>query len=281
MKKLKINDLEICIPTSNRSEVIKIHESLPKTWRSFVSFFIPEGQVKDYEDILVDWKFTEVPKKHKYIGCQRQWIMENVMSRYVVFFDDDLSFSWRDGELKLRKCDDIHMNFMLFAIYSHLKKVPVVSISPRFGNNRMEKDLDYNCRAHTAWAIDRELYMELGIKFDPIKPMVMEDFHVALCFLEKGYKNVRLFNFCFNPLIESNGEGGCSTWRTFEVHDVVTQWMSDNHPTFERVFKTSKTGWNGFPVNADGEKERWDARIGWKKAYKPKVNKNEGISKFL
>jgi hypothetical protein len=260
---------------------MKIQESLPKEWVNFITFYIPEGQVGDYADVLDGWHLVEVPKKHKYIGCQRQWIMENRECRYVVFFDDDLSFSWRDCELKLHKSGDDMMNSMLLAIYRHLKEVPVVSISPRFGNNRMEKDLDYNCRAHTAWAIDGELYDELGIKFDPIKPMVMEDFHVALCFLEQGYKNVRLFNYCFNPLIESNGEGGCSTWRTFKVHDVVTQWMSDNHPTFERVFKTSKTGWNGFPVNAEGEKTRWDARIGWKKAYRPKVDKNVGISKFL
>jgi hypothetical protein len=246
-----------------------------------VTFFIPEGQAVDYEDVLADWAFTEVPKKHKFIGCQRQWIMENREARFVVFFDDDLSFSWRDEDLKLHKCNDLHMDRMLTEIYHHLKEVPVVSISPRFGNNRMEKDLDYNCRAHTAWAIDGELYDELGIRFDPIAPMVMEDFHVALCFLEAGYKNVRLFNFAFNPLIESNGEGGCSTWRTFDVHDKVTQWMSDNHKTFERVFKTSKTGWNGFPENPHGEKMRWDARIGWKKAYAPKLDKNQGVSRFL
>jgi hypothetical protein len=207
--------------------------------------------------------------------------MENRTTRYIVFFDDDLSFSYRFEGTRLKVCESHHMNKMLVKMYDNLQEYGIVSISPRFGNNRMEKDSDENCRAHTAWALDGVIFDMVGCRFDPIKPMVMEDFHVTLCFLEHGWKNIRMFDYCFNPLIESNGEGGCSTWRTFEVHDKVTQWMSDNHPTFERVFKTSKTGWNGFPVNAKGERERWDGRIGWKKAYRPKVDADKGISKFL
>lgn len=277
------NDLHICIPTSNRSLAIGTHKSIPESWKPFTSFYIPRQQVVQYTRVLKGWHVVPVPKELRYIACQRQWIMENRPARFVLFLDDDLSFSWRDEKLKLHKCDADDMERMLAEIRKHLKQVPVVSISPRFGNNYCEKDFDYNCRAHTAWAIDGQLYDKLELCFNPLgnKPFVMEDFHIALRFLECGYKNVRLFNFAFNPLLESNAAGGCSSWRTFEVHDDVTKWMEKNHPAFTRVFKTSKTGWEGFPVNKDGERERWDANIQWKKAYRPKVDSSKGVMSFL
>lgn len=276
-------DLLICIPSSNRSHVISTHKSLPESWKDIVVFYVPRDQLTQYKKVLKGWNIIPFPDSKKYIACQRQWIMETLPVQFAFFMDDDLSFSWRDKELKLHKCKEKHMEAMLNEVRTFLKEVPVVSISPRFGNNYCEQDFDYNCRAHTAWAIDGLRYSELGIKFNPLgdTPFVMEDFHVALCFLEKGYKNVRLFNYAFNPLLESNAEGGCSTWRTFEVHDVVTQWMEKNHPSFTRVFKTSKTGWNGFPENEKGERMRWDAKIQWKQAYRPKVDKTKGVSRFL
>lgn len=275
-------DITICIPTSNRSEIIATHKSLPERWKKFVRFYIPANQVKDYKKVLKGWTVVPVPSKLKYIGCQRQWIMDNRESQFVFFLDDDLSFSWRDEGLKLHKCDKLRMEDLLDYVEESLEAYPVVSISPRFGNNYCEKDEDENCRAHTAWAIDGELYDKLQIKFNPMGavPFVMEDFHVTLCFLEKGHKNVRIFKFAFNPVLESNAEGGCSTWRTWEVHERVTQWMQDNHPSFTRVLKVSKTGWKGFP-EVEGGRQRWDARIQWKKAFKPTIDKNSGISRFL
>ncbi len=275
-------DHTICITTSNRWEHSRIQEFLPKYWKDFVRFYVPELQVKKYKNILKGWTIVPVPKEFKYVAVQKQFVVDNRPSRFLHFWDDDINFSWRDQNMKLHKCDDAKMDEMLELSKHYLENgYGIVGISPRGGNGFKEKDFEENTRCVTAWALDTEVFDETEAECSPQGniPAAMYDFHLNLHFLEHGYKNLSINTFCYNPLIASNGKGGCSVWRTPEVMDRTTKWMEANHPAFKRTRRVSK-GWDGF-TEVPGGSVRWDGKIEWKKAYRPKIKKDEGISRFL
>ena len=87
---------------------------------------------------------------------------------------------------------------------------------------------------------------------------VMEDFDVALRLLRAGHDNVILNNWANNQA-GSGKEGGCSHFRTPELHAACASKLASLHPGFVKVVqKTTKGAWGGGT--------RTDVNIAWKKA---------------
>ena len=76
--------------------------------------------------------------------------------------------------------------------------------------------------------------------------------------LTRGFSNVVLNDYCQNQG-GSNTSGGCSTYRTPEVHADACYHLEELFPKFVTVVdKTTKAAWGGGT--------RKDVRVQWKKA---------------
>jgi hypothetical protein len=208
--------------------------------------------------------------------------------KYIWLMDDDLTFFRRKtkkikGETKfvLRKCKEKHITKMMYAMHKHLQEVPIVGISTRLGNNRVTDDYDEINRVTRCYAINTKVFKEVGAVFNPFEPFVAEDFHVALCFLNKGHKT-RILHTYAQEDIGSNADGGCSEYRTAEVQKKTSFWMAENHPEVTVRGKFSKGSW-GLQKLKDGRNYRVDVIVGWRKAYKPKKKRTTtgGLNSFF
>jgi hypothetical protein len=88
---------------------------------------------------------------------------------------------------------------------------------------------------------------------------VMEDIDVTLQLLSSGYKNAVLYYWA-NDQKQTNAPGGCSSWRTHEVHDAAARKMAELWPGICTLRqKENKTG---------GEfGTRTEITVQWKKVY--------------
>ncbi len=239
--------------------------------------FFPENMIKDGTVILAIDE-DEQDKYHKYpdvqklivpsfvkgISYKRKYIIEQSTDPRVVMLDDDLRFYIRksptDWHLRYLESDEYPALFGLLDEwmdqgYAH------VGISAREGNNRVE-DL----------CVENTRYMRvLGYNLDAFpdniewgRTQVMEDFDIALQLLRKG-KACKVSFYYAQGQKSSNADGGCSEWRTIDVHNAGADRLHELHPTCVKVVeKQTKTAWNGLP--------RRDVIVGWKKAYKEGID---------
>lgn len=265
----------VVINSSNRAGKVRTHDLFPKELNWIVA--VPIDQVEDYRAHYE--KYTTVlgipDNVPQYLPSQRQYVMESIHEKYeyIWLMDDDLTFFRRKkGDTALKRCKKKHIKKMLGTMCKHLTDVPMVGISTRLGNNREPEPYKDITRVTRCYALNRKVFNEVGATFAPFEPFVAEDFHMALCFLNKGHPNRVIYSYAQED-IGSNAEGGCSQYRTADVQRTTSFWMTDNHP--EVTIKTkSSANWD---IDGKGEKNyRVDMIVQWKKAYKPQKERKAG-----
>jgi len=262
-------DVLIVINSSNRAGKIRTNSMFPA--RANYVIAIPEEQYGDYSSIHGDSRLIPVPKQYKYLPSQRQYVMEWAHTKgikFIWFMDDDLTFFTRKdlASTKLTKCDEDDIATMICCMQRELKNYPLVGISTRLGNNFVTEYSDTIGRVTRCYALNVEVFKQVGAVFNPIEPFVAEDFHITLCFLNAGHPNAIIYAFAQED-VGSNAPGGCSFYRTAEVQKTTMEWMAANHPEVTVKLKQNKTGWN-LPGSTDNI--RVDCIVQWKKAYKPR-----------
>ena len=268
---MKIKDTIIIINSSNRYGNIRTHKLFPDDLIDWV-YAVPYDQVSSYVGVLQDNnKVMEIPRGvPQYLSSQRQYVMERCIKdkyKYVWLMDDDLTF-FRRKDMKLKKCKKKHIKEMFLDVRKHLESMPVVGVSTRLGNNRVTTDYDETNRVTRCYAMSTEAFKDVGATFAPFEPFLAQDFHMTLCFLNKGHNNRILYTYAQED-IGSNAEGGCSYYRSQKLQKRVSFWFADNHPEVTVRAKSSKN-WNGY------EGARVDMTVQWKKAYKPKKVRASG-----
>jgi hypothetical protein len=94
---------------------------------------------------------------------------------------------------------------------------------------------------------------------------IMEDFDLNLQMLRAGYSSAVLYKYA-NGQGETNAPGGCSTFRTLELHNRNVAKLAELHPGFVKLKTNRKTKSGGELSN------RHEATIYWKKAYESSQN---------
>lgn len=202
-----------------------------------------------------------LPPHIKNLPDTRQWMLDNLGVTKLLIIDDDFTFFKRKSETDwhLVECENHDIEEMITAIDKALDDgYAVVGISMRQGNNRKEGMEEENTAINGLLGIRVDLVNKECVRFD-VNP-AMEDKHLTLGMLTKGYKNLCFYKWCYNQPASNTG-GGCSTYRTADVQKQAAELLHATYPDFVTVkIKTTKGGWFGG--------ERHDVICYWKKAYK-------------
>lgn len=175
--------------------------------------------------------------------------------------DDDVCFSVRKypNGTSLRPQETADFVEMISAMELLCAEYAQVGISLRQGNNNVGAGpspiLQENGRAIRVCAFRTHEFNECSHN----RVEVMEDIDVALQLLSRGHKNAILYHWAQDQKA-TNAPGGCSTWRTHEVHDAAARRMAELWPGICTTrLKENKTG---------GEfGTRTEITVQWKSAY--------------
>jgi hypothetical protein len=205
-------------------------------------------------------RLAVLPESVKGIAATRQWIVDNAQQPQIIMIDDDFTFFKRksDTDYHLELCQPEDTAAMITWIYDNLRKYPMVGISMRQGNNRKEGLVELNTAINGVLGIYVPTLNKCDIKFTDVE--VMEDKHVGLALLTRGYENIVSYQYAYNQPASNTG-GGCSTFRTPELQKAGAEKLHSLYPLFVKVVKkeTTSSWWKG---------DRYDVTVQWKKAYK-------------
>ena len=251
--------MRIFIPTMGRPNTQKTLTALPPSLRAITTLVVPMGEINTYS---IGRKEMVVGTKVKGIAATRQWIMDNSPTDHLVMLDDDLAFFKKDKDRKIIGATpgDIEQAFkwleaQLKGGFAHagitIRSMNWQHPGPFMENTRMMHVLAYN----------RKMVEQAGCSFTKgvTSSFSMDDFHMTLQLLRKGYSNRLQVDYCTNPSA-SNSEGGASLWRTLETQNASAEALGKLHKGFVKV-TAKKAVWKGM------EGERKDVIVQWRKAF--------------
>lgn len=206
-----------------------------------------------------------LPNHIRTIAPTRQYILDNYVSEEAFcMVDDDLVFFHRrtDDPTKLRDITQAELYKAFTEMEMHLNKgIAHVGFAAREGANRNVEQFVDNTRIMRVLGYNARVLNKVGLRFDDME--VMEDFHVALTLLEHGYPNMILNDYAHNQA-GSGAAGGCSHFRTPELHAENAEKLARLHPRYVKVVeKFTKGAWGGGI--------RKDVVVQWKKAIKERA----------
>lgn len=251
--------MQIFIPTYGRADQQHTFKHLPKALQKRATLVVQHRERHLYND----YPTLVLPRNIETIAPARQFIMKN--ARYgglgidkLVMLDDDLRFDVRrkDDPNKFLVATEPQILELFKVIEKSLKQYAHVGVISREGGNRHHKDLECS-RMMRILAYDVATYHKENIKFDRLP--LQEDFDVTLQLLRKGYPNLVLCGWV-NGQGTSGAKGGCSHFRTIELHNENARKLSELHAPFVKVVeKQTKGAWGG--------QARLDVTVQWKKAF--------------
>lgn len=253
--------MKIFIPSSNRGSKQTTFDNLPDVLQKKTSIVIPAGQHTQY----AGYPIVSTPFEIKGIGPTRQWICDTFGGN-ILMLDDDLVFFTRrtDKPTLFSDANAVEMVNLFFTIKHYMDAIPVAhgGVAPREGANRFTESVLWNVRCLRALFYNADILAKEKIKFTDME--VMEDFHVALSLLERGYPSLTLNHMVQNQN-GSNLPGGCSEYRTLDVQARAAARLKELHPEHvDVVVKKTKVAWGG--------QERTDVKVWWKNAYNSSGN---------
>ena len=250
--------MKIFIPTYGRAEQQHTFNHLPKKIQERTTLVVQAREkhlYKAYPNVIA------LPPKIQTITPTRQYILRKLMADggKFVMLDDDLRFDHRrmDERGKFYVATDKQVIDMFKAIEKALDKYAHVGVLSREGGNRVLESTRECTRMMRVLAYNAKVLNDEKIKFDRLP--LQEDFDVTLQLLRKGYKNLVLCEWV-NGQGTSGAKGGCSHFRTIEMHNENAVKLAELHAPFVKVVeKETKGAWGG--------QKRLDVHVQWKKAY--------------
>lgn len=236
-----------------------------------------------YEEKVTD--IIEYPEWCSNIDLVRFWCITEFDNDYIIFIDDNLSFSAR---IKAEKGEGskfpLHVlnikNFnvetiakiqldMFQLIIEKLKsdKYGIVGISQRSGNNNHEEDFEENFRVYAFWGINKKLFLPYIEEYNIQNYTFKGDLYTFIFLLSKGIKNLCIYKYAFDKVGGANSKGGCSIYRTKEVIIKEALQLKEDFPEFVKVKEKNSKSWNNL------EDKIIDVNIFWKKAYEYGIKK--------
>lgn len=192
-----------------------------------------------------------------------KWCLENEY-KVCAQFDDDLQFFHRksaeDWHLQKNEPED---NWGMIQLLDHWVRkdgFSLAGVSARQGNNRHEDLASIATRQCTVhfYNVDTAQY-ELKTKHRDnmgVEWPVIQDHYYTLNNLCRGHLNIVTNYFAADQVFGS--PGGCSIYRTPELHTEIVTKLAERFPEFVKLRKVKYGSFNGL--------ERTEPTIYWKKA---------------
>lgn len=250
--------MQIFIPTYGRHDKQHTYNNLPKAIQQRTTLVVQKREAHLYLNFP---SVYVLPPHIETITPTRQHILNAIMANggKFVMLDDDLRFDKRrmDERGKFYVATEKEILELFKRIEKSLDKYSHVGVLSREGGNREENATKECTRMMRVLAYDASVLHNNKIKFDRLP--LQEDFDVTLQLLRKGYKNLVLCEWV-NGQGSSGAKGGCSHFRTIELHNQNAIQLAELHKPFVKVVeKETKGAWGG--------QKRLDVMVQWKKAY--------------
>lgn len=257
--------MQIYIPTYGRHEIQHTLKHLPEKLQRRTKLVVQARDWKENKNTYHLYPCDGVvvlPPHIQTIAPARQFIMDLAHKQRIdklVMLDDDLRFDTRrmDDKGKFVVSTDEDVIRLFKRIEKELDKYAHVGVLSREGGNRVPSATVQCTRMMRVLAYNVGVYHENKIKFDRLP--LAEDFDVTLQLLRKGFPNLVLCEWV-NGQGTSGAKGGCSHFRTIDLHNENAKKLAALHPEFIKVVeKQTKSAWGG--------QARLDVVVAWKKAY--------------
>jgi hypothetical protein len=228
----------IIIPTLGRIDKQITYASLPAKYKEITRFVV---QAHEYNEMNSRYpnQVLQLPEHINRIAPTREWIFNAFSAYRFMVFDDDLEFVVKEpnpGEgtkWLSRKYNDQDFDDAFSLIESWMDAgvsyggllpawvIPDLSQWPIRENQRIMTNVFYD-----GPKIPRDIEWN--------RVAAAEDFDVNLQLLTRGFKN-RLSAKYMVTCSETNAAGGCSTWRTLEVHNEAQLKLAELWPDFVKI----------------------------------------------
>lgn len=199
---------------------------------------------------------------HNELSDIHQKIYEHDDGPGFILADDDLRFARRElvEGPTLRRCGGGDMELLLTTMEINLKASPMVSITPRQGNNR-QGPVPLTTGPTRSWiAYHRPTLQRIGVRFD--RTISKNDYDVALQVYRASYPARISTFFTSDQALGGSATGGSMITRTPLRHQLASYQLKALHPDFVDVVIKDPPSWG--PEWKDG---RTDVRIQWKAAF--------------
>lgn len=247
--------MQILITTSGRSNNQITWNNLPPSIQANTTLIVQNHE----RGLYPSYPIRVLPPEIRTLSPTRDWCVENATDRFICLLDDDMRFFRRreDDRSKFLPATRADIIEMFEAIDNMLLVYAHTGIAAREGANRNTQSRMFNTRIMRLLAYDTDIIKKHGFKFGKLP--CMSDFHMTLELLKAKYPNAIENNWC-NDQQTSDAPGGCSVYRTEEVHTYSAMKLAELHAPFVKtVVKKTKGAWKG--------RERTDVVIQWKRAY--------------
>jgi TET-Associated Glycosyltransferase len=210
---------------------------------------------------------VRLPKGLKYLGHVRQWVVDHHDVKkhgpHIVLLDDDFVFAVRrlDTPTHFRKATPKDVDRLFKKIDKLLGKYAEVGVVMRQHQHmKPELTLLENTRINGVLGFNVDVLRKKKIRFDRLP--VMTDFDACLQLLRAGCGNAQVLDYSYGQVgPQSNAPGGCSVYRTLDLHREGALGLKKLHPEFVKlVEKETVLSWGG--------QKRTDVVISWRGAAK-------------
>lgn len=260
--------MKIYIPSLGRADRIRNGQSticeLPKSAWSLVTYVVPVAQEALYRSAL-QWhtgaQVVACPEVG--IAATRRWMTEHCPEEKILQLDDDIKFQVRksfETSTFETKPSASSLEDMLAAVDTMLDTYAHGGISDRVAGSRAPLGVGPPCIVEDTRLLRALAYRKTEHQScEHGRVDVMEDFDIALQLLRRGYHSGNIA-WWVQDQRSTQWKGGCSTYRTHEVHEQSARRLAELHPGLVSLRqKENKTG------GAFGT--RTEVTIQWKKAF--------------
>jgi hypothetical protein len=229
----------IVIPTLGRVHKQITYNNLPESLQNQTLFTVQPHEYDEMHEIYGD-KVLKLPKEINRIAATREWIFNEFKDTRHMVFDDDLDFVVKEPNPEKGGTKWISHKFEEQDFFDAIDLITNwMDEGIAFGGLLpawVIPDLDQwpvreNQRMMTNWFFDGP---NIPRDLEWCRVDAAEDFDVNLQLLTRGFKN-RVSAKYMVTCSATNADGGCSTWRTLEVHNESQRELAKLWPDFVKI----------------------------------------------
>ena len=243
--------MKIIIPTLDRMDNQVTYNNIPDHWKKHVSFVVQDHEYAEMNKRFPG-KVYGLPADIKRLSPTRNWIYNKFAADRYFVMDDDLAFivkepnpdpegtvwltrkmSDADFDDSIKQVEDWMNEGIVYGCFNPTWVMPSLSGYPFSENGKIMTNCFFNGPE-----------LPKGIQWERVD--AAEDFDVNLQLLTQGFANRISGRYMVSPS-ETNAEGGCSIWRTLELHNESQRKLHALWPNFVKLReKEVKSGvWKG------------------------------------